>query len=190
MEHVRFPELIHSDIVLTNCKIIQGPEIADHAFALLLSLTRNLNVLIAAKSKEEWPRNAQHPLELRGKTAVVVGVGGIGTQIAIRANAFGMKVIGVDPKDIPLTPYLSRVVAPDHLDEVLPEADVLFLSVPHTPESEHMIGPRQFEVLKKGAFFIAVSRGGATVIRRAKLVDSLRLGLRPFKRIVCYEKTA
>jgi hypothetical protein len=98
-------------------------------------------------------------LELRGKTAVIIGVGGIGSQIAQRAHGFGMTVIGVDPKDIPLNPDISRVVSPDRVDTVLPLADVVFISAPHTPQSEGMIGPKQFELMKKGAYFIAVSRG-------------------------------
>lgn len=159
VETYRFPELINSNVVLTNCKIIQGPEIADHALAMLLALTRNLNYLIPARTKEEWPRGDYHPLELRGKTAVIIGVGGIGQQIAQRASAFGMKVIGVDPKEIPLNPYISKTVPPDRLDTVIPQADVVFVSAPHTPESQGMMGPKQFELMKKGSFFIAVSRG-------------------------------
>ncbi len=159
VETYRFPAFTNSDVVLTNCKIIQGPEIADHAFALLLSLTRQLNQIIPMRTKEEWPRGAFHPVELRGKTALIIGVGGIGQQIAQRANAFGMKVIGVDPKEIPFSPYISKVVPPDRLDTVIPEADVVFVSAPHTPQSEGMIGPKQFEMMKKGAYFIAVSRG-------------------------------
>jgi phosphoglycerate dehydrogenase-like enzyme len=159
VETYRFPEFIHSDVILTNCKVIQGPEIADHALALLLALTRDLNKIIPNRSKEEWARASYHPLELRGKTAVVIGVGGIGSQIAQRAAAFGMKVIGVDPKDIPFSPYVTRTVYPDRLDSVLPEADVVFISAPHTPQSEGMMGPKQFELMKKGSFFIAVSRG-------------------------------
>ena len=88
-----------------------------------------------------------------------MGVGGIGSQIAQRAHAFGMKVIGVDPKDLPLNPYVSKMVYPDRLDEVLPQADVVFISAPLTPQSEGMIGPKQFEEMKLGAYFIAVSRG-------------------------------
>jgi phosphoglycerate dehydrogenase-like enzyme len=159
VETYRFPDFINSDVILTNCKIIQGPEIADHALALLLALTRDLNKIIPTRSKEEWAKASYHPLELRGKTAVIIGVGGIGQQIAQRASAFGMKVIGVDPKDIPLNPYVSKAVYPDKLDSVLPQADVVFISAPHTPQSEGMMGAKQFELMKKGAYFIAVSRG-------------------------------
>jgi len=159
VETYRFPEFTHSDVILTNCKIIQGPEIADHALALLLALTRDLNKIIPTRSKQEWAKASYHPLELREKTAVIIGVGGIGSQIAQRASAFGMKVIGVDPQDIPLNPYVSRMVYPDQLDSVLPAADVVFISAPHTPQSEGMMGPKQFGLMKKGSFFIAVSRG-------------------------------
>jgi phosphoglycerate dehydrogenase-like enzyme len=89
-----------------------------------------------------------------------VGVGGIGTQIAIRANAFGMKVIGVDPEDKPFMPFLERVVKPDQLDEVVPLADVVFISTPHTEKSHKMMGMHEFELMKKNSYFIAVSRGG------------------------------
>ena len=159
VEGYRFPEFLSSNVVLTNGKIIQGPNIADHAMAMLLSLTRDLHRIIPNRTKEEWTRGQHKPIELRGKTAVVIGVGGIGSQIAQRAHAFGMNVIGVDPKDIPYQPYVSRVVVPDRLDSVLPQAEVVFVSAPHTPQSENMMGPRQFELMKQNSYFIAVSRG-------------------------------
>jgi phosphoglycerate dehydrogenase-like enzyme len=97
--------------------------------------------------------------ELDGKTAVVIGVGGIGSNIAQRAHGFGMKVVGVDVRDIPPGMFLQRVVPPDMLDSVLPEADVVFVSVPHTKKSDGMMGARQFELMKQGSYFIAMSRG-------------------------------
>ena len=70
-----------------------------------------------------------------------------------------MKVIGVDIRDIPPTAEVQRVVPPDILDTVLPEADVVFVSVPHTKKTEGMMGGRQFELMKRGSYFIAMSRG-------------------------------
>ncbi|MBI1790366.1 MAG: D-2-hydroxyacid dehydrogenase [Acidobacteria bacterium] len=159
VETYRFPEFINSNVTLTNGKIIQGPEIADHAFSLLLALTRDLHRVIPNRTKEKFARGDYKAIELRGKTAVIVGVGGIGSQISQRAHAFGMTVIGVDPKEMPLNPYVSRMVPPDRIDTVLPLADVVFISAPHTPQSEGIIGPKQFDLMKKGAYFIAVSRG-------------------------------
>jgi len=160
VENLMYPELVNSPVVLTNSKIMQGPEISEHALGLLLALTRNIEEYITDKPKEEWHRSTHPPVELRGKTAVIVGVGGIGSQIALKAWACGMHVIGVDPKDISIQNYMERVVSPQNLDEVLPEANVLFVSAPLTPQTKGMIGEKQFQELKPGAYFICVSRGG------------------------------
>jgi phosphoglycerate dehydrogenase-like enzyme len=165
VERVLFPadgtsDLRDSNIVLTNNKIVQGPEIADHALAMLLMLSRNLYILYKNDQQQIWNPRSFHGIELRGKTAVVIGVGGIGTQIALRANAFGMRVIGVDKEDKPFVPFVEKFVKPDQLDAVLPEADVVFISVPHTPQSHKMMGASQFALMKKNSYFIAVSRGG------------------------------
>jgi phosphoglycerate dehydrogenase-like enzyme len=157
-----WPEFVASDVQLTNCKVVQGPTIADHAFAMLLALTRGLYEYIPNRAKREWGNRSSTPegmTELPGMTAVIIGAGGIGTQIAQRANGFGMKVIGVDPKDMPVSNFFSEIVPPDRLDEVLPKADVVFVAAPLTPKSEHMIASRQFDAMKRGAYFIAVSRG-------------------------------
>jgi D-2-hydroxyacid dehydrogenase (NADP+) len=153
-------DLRDSNIVLTNNKVVQGPEIADHAFAMLLALARNLPAFWAAKAQERLTARPFPGIELNGRTAVVIGVGGIGMQIATRAWAFGMTVIGVDTEDKPFTPIVKKFVKPDQLDAVLPEADVVFISVPHTPLSHKMVGAKEFDLMKKGSYFIAVSRGG------------------------------
>ncbi|MDQ6677678.1 MAG: D-2-hydroxyacid dehydrogenase [Acidobacteriota bacterium] len=169
-------DLRDSNIVVTNNRIVQGPEIADHAMALLLTLSRGLNHFIADDKSETWnPRN-YHGIELNGKTAVIIGVGGIGQQIATRAWAFGMNVIGVDPQDYPMSPFIKRMVKPDQLDDVLPEADVLFISAPHTEKSHKMVGAKEFALLKKGSYFVAVSRGGVYDMNGlVKALDEQRL---------------
>src|SRR3954453_19742756 len=154
-----FPALVDSNVTVTNAKGIYGPQIADHAFAFLLALTRKLNVTIPKQHLEEWPAGRDGMFELQGKTAVIIGVGGIGSQIAQRAFGFGMKVIGVDIRDIPPNNEINRVVPPDQLDSVIPLADVVFISAPHTKKTEGMMGAKEFELMKKGSYFIAVSRG-------------------------------
>jgi len=169
-------ELRDSKIVLTNNKVVQGPEIADHALAMLLALSRELPTFLSNKAQEKWQPRSFHGIELNGRNAVVVGLGGIGMQIATRAWAFGMNVTGVDPEDKPFSPFVKRVVKPDQVDEVLPDADVLFISAPHTPKSHKMIGPHQFELMKKGSYFIAVSRGGLYDMNSlVKALDEQRL---------------
>jgi phosphoglycerate dehydrogenase-like enzyme len=71
-----------------------------------------------------------------------------------------MNVTGVDPEDKPFSPMIKRIVKPDQLDQVVADADVVFISTPDTPKSHKMFGPNQFELMKKGSYFIAVSRGG------------------------------
>jgi phosphoglycerate dehydrogenase-like enzyme len=173
-EPVLFPEFRNSEAVLTNCKITQGPEIADHSFAMLLAFTRDLYRIIPRRTEEKWRRAEYKPIELQGKTALVVGMGGIGTQIAVRAKAFGMRVIGLDPKDTPLTPFLDEWHPPDWLQRTLPQADAVFVAAPHTAETKHMFGGREFGLMKRGAYFIAVSRGG--LYDMDALVDALREG--------------
>ena len=130
--------------------------------------------------KQDWKRsrdNTAHLTELASMTAVVIGVGGIAKQIAQRSHAFGMMVIGVDPKDIPPQPAVQRIIPPDRLGEVLAEADVVFVAAPHTPQNERMIGSRQFHLMKRGAYFVVVSRG-KLYDRQAlvKALDSKKLG--------------
>lgn len=171
---LQIPDLRDSDIVLTNAKIIQGPEIADHAFALLLNFTRNIKAFNAQMSGG-WNTDRELPMiELRGKTALVIGLGGIGTQIAQRAAAFGMTVLAVDPKDVPIHRDVAYVGKPDELDDLLPKADVVFSSVPHTPATEGLIGARQFELMKQDVYFINISRG--KIVDTDALVAALESG--------------
>jgi len=106
-------DLRDSNIVLTDNKIVLGPEIADHALATLLMLTRRLNLFMRDQQEEQWQPPRPFPgIELRGENAVVIGVGGIGGQIALRAWAFGITVTEVDPEDKPFSPFLTKVVNP------------------------------------------------------------------------------
>lgn len=169
-------DLRDSNIILTNNQIVQGPEIADHAMAMLLALARNLPMYFKDRTNENWRREAFTGIELNTKKATIIGCGGIGQQIAVRAWAHGMKVTCVDPEDIPFSPFIVKTVKPDRLDEELADTDALFISAPHTPMSHKMVGPKQFELLKKGAMFIAVSRGGVYDLPSLiKSLDSQRL---------------
>jgi D-2-hydroxyacid dehydrogenase (NADP+) len=169
-----YPELVDSDIVVTNYRAVASPGIADHAFGMLLALTRNLNYFISTRKDEEWRRVPYGLLELEGKTAVIIGMGGIGSHVARRANGFGMKVIGVDDRDLPPNPYADRIVFPDRVDSVLPLADAVFMCAPETSASRKMMGPRQFRLMKPKAYFICVSRGG--LYSMDGLVEALETG--------------
>ena len=154
-----YPELVESEVVMTNAQTLSSAAIADHGFAMLLALTRKLNHFIPDRTNETWKGGNYGLEELEGKTALVIGTGGIGANVARRAKAFGMTVIGVDPEEFPPRLSFDRMVYPDRLDKVIPEADAVFVCAPHTKDSEGMIGAEQFELMKRGSYFIALSRG-------------------------------
>jgi phosphoglycerate dehydrogenase-like enzyme len=169
------PEMIEQGITLTNLRIIQGPEVADHAMALLLSLTRCLTTYIPTRGDKNWAiRHDFEPIELRGKTVLIIGLGGIGTQVAERAHAFGMRVLAIDVRDAQITGSVERLGFPEQLHEFIPRADVIICCVPHTPATQKMLGPREFELVKKGAYFVNVSRG--KVVQTDSLVAALQEG--------------
>ncbi len=169
-----FPELGERGVTLTDAKIIKGPEMADHAMALLLGLTRQINRAVANQRREEWSQGGFDPIELRGRTALIVGLGGAGTQIAERAFAFGMRVIATDPKNIPYMRAVERVEKPDMLHQLLPEADVVFMAAPFTAATRNLFGAREFGKMKRGAYFINISRGGT--VDTDALVGALNSG--------------
>lgn len=176
VEHfIDAPSLRDRDVVVTNCKIIMGPQLADHVFALLLSLTRNMRFYTKGMDEEKWDRFSGMPLlELRGKTMLIIGLGGAGTQTADRAKAFGMRVLAVDTKDMPYSHNVDYCGKPDELRKLLPEADVVASCVPLTDESRHVLGAEEFALMKDGAFVINISRGG--VIDTEALTAALEAG--------------
>ncbi len=172
---IGIPELVQSEITLTNAQIIMGPEIADHTFALLLSLTRNILNYHEQMSTASWEKDTGLPLvELRDKTMLIIGLGGIGTQVAERAHAFGMRVIATDPVDKPYINSVEKVGKPDELHAFLPEADVIVSAVPLTAKSEEMLSMKEFDAMKDGAIFVNVSRG--KIVDTPALVSALKSG--------------
>ena len=173
---LRIPELRDNpNLVLTSMKIQKGPEMADHAMALLLALTRNLPQYIRNMDQGKWDTTSELPIiELRGKTMLIIGMGGSGTQLAERAHASGMRVIGTDAKDIPFMGAIDYVGKPDELHNLLPKADVVVSCVPATPETEGLLDSKAFERMKTGVYLINISRG--SIVDTDALVDALRSG--------------
>lgn len=164
-----------SNVILTNAKIIMGPEIADHALALLLNHTRDLKFHNEQMTKVGFQRGNRLPqIELRGKTVLIIGLGGIGTQVAERCFAFGMRVLAVDPKDIPFMRAVEDIRKPDELHKLLPQADVVISCTPLTPESKRTLGSSEFAMMKDGVYIINVSRG--EVIDTDALTSALKSG--------------
>lgn len=175
--YMRTPELVQSErIVFTNMRGVHGPAIADHVFAGLLALTRLLPGYLENQRQSRWgaaPGDA-HAIALQGRTLLVVGLGGIGTEIAKRGHAFGMRVWATRRSDAPAPEFVARCERPEKLLELLPEVDVVALAVPLTAETERLFDARAFEALKPGAYLVNIARG--KVVDTAALVAALKSG--------------
>jgi phosphoglycerate dehydrogenase-like enzyme/glyoxylase-like metal-dependent hydrolase (beta-lactamase superfamily II) len=171
-------DLVASNVVLTNGRRCYGPPIADQVMAYLLSLTRRVKSSIegrlGAPDRVRWEaiRPEEPKVELRGKTMVIVGAGGIGSQVAERAAAFGMHVIVVDP-ELPAAPRGAHALRrPDDLRSVLRQAEVLVVACPLTSKTKGLIGREEIALLPSGAYLINVARG--RILDHDALVEALQ----------------
>jgi len=159
-----YPELIAHPVAITNFREIYNDHIGAHVMAFVLAFARGLQRYIPQQLRREWKKPAQNEgvVHLPEATALVVGVGGIGSEIARLCAAFGMRVIGVDERrhDAPLG--IAELHRSDELDALLPRADFVILTVPHTPETEGFMNRARFQEMKKTAFFIDIGRGLTT----------------------------
>ena len=174
-----FPEMIESDVVLTGEKGLVGPHLGDHAFALLLALTRQLKRAILEAPKS-WPSRA--PMrkvmsELQGKTMGIIGLGGTGRAVAHRAVAFGMECVAVDSEEVPPCEDVRQLYPMGRFHEMLGQCDVVTICCPLTNETRGFINDDVFGAMKPEALLVNVTRGpivDADAIVRA--LESGRLG--------------
>jgi phosphoglycerate dehydrogenase-like enzyme len=171
-----YPELVAHPVQITNFREIYNDHIGTHVMAFVLAFARGLQVYIPQQLRREWQKPPQNTgvVHLPEATALVVGVGGIGSEIARLAAAFGMRVIGVDERRRDAPPGVAELHRGDELDALLPAADFVILTVPHTPETEGFMNRTRFQEMKKTAFFINIGRGMTT--RLDDLVAALRAG--------------
>ena len=149
------PSFVNSRIVFTNGRIIQGPECADHALALLLSLTRNISRFARGDDRSSMPR----PIELRGKKGLVFGGGGIGVNVAERLVAFGVEVSIVDNELINMFSFVKNQYFVDQISEAVGSADAVICCAPLTTKTHKIFDKHLIARFKKGSYFINVSRG-------------------------------
>ena len=178
VEHYMYPSLINSSVVLTNAKGCYGPAIGEHTIGLLFSLTRKLTEQAHNMKTGKWERPGGM-VEMKGMTMGIVGLGGIGSQVARRARAMDMQVIAVDivPKYKEQIGDICdelRLVQDGGLHWMLSQADVVVSATPHTKVSEGMFGASEFGIMKKGAYFINVSRG--KLVKTPALLAALTSG--------------
>jgi phosphoglycerate dehydrogenase-like enzyme len=173
---VGIPAVRERNILVTNMQRIGGPIIAEHVIAMTLAFTRGLDLYIAARPSAEW-RRLTPPGRMEvvaGKTMLVVGLGGIGSEVAKRAHALGMKVIATRASGRSGPEFVSHVGLPDELPKLAGEADFVVNTVPLTPQTTGIFDAAFFARMKPGSYFINVARGGSVVT--AALIDALNTG--------------
>jgi D-3-phosphoglycerate dehydrogenase/(S)-sulfolactate dehydrogenase len=141
--------------------------VAEHTFALMLAFTRHIPIRNLLIHSGGWPRHYSRPL--RGQTLGLVGLGRIGKAVAVRAAAFGMRVIAFDPLLIEM-PGVERA----SWEELLSQSDFLSLHLPLTAPTRHMMNASTFARMKPGAVLVNTSRGG--LVCETDLVAALRSG--------------
>jgi phosphoglycerate dehydrogenase-like enzyme len=171
-----YPELVRHPAQVTNFRGIFNEHIAAHIMAFVLAFARGLHRYIPLQLRHEW-RPA--PLDegmayLPESTALIIGVGGIGAETARMCAAFGMRVVAVEARRDDRPEGVAELHPPEDLDSLLPAADFVILTVPHTPETEGFMNAERFGRMKPSAFFINIGRGMTT--RLDDLVHALRTG--------------
>lgn len=159
------PEIRDKQFIYTNAQHTSGPPIADHVIAMMTMLTRGLHVFHRFQLAGQWKdRPFDFPvLELSDKTMLVVGLGGVGTEVAERAHGIGMKVLGIRNSSRHGPDFVEYVGLSHELYELAARADVVVNTLPLTRETRGLLDDRFFDAVKRGAYFISVSRGAVTV---------------------------
>jgi len=166
--------LVHHPVVVTNFRQIFDDHIGAHIMAFVLAFARGFQFYIPQQLRREWKKPPEDTgiIHLPEATALIVGLGGIGAEAARLAASFGMTVIGTDARREKAPPGVAEMHRPEALDDLLPRADFVILTVPHTPATEGFMHRARFRRMKRSAFFINIGRGMTTKLD--DLVAALR----------------
>jgi len=163
---VPLPRIARGEVLLTNMQRVSSPQIAEHVVGLLLALTRGLGPYLTNQARGKWDPQVV-PMgrrwEIGGRRMLVVGLGGIGTEVARRAHALGMQVSAIRASARPGPDFVSEVARPDKLLEQAARADVVVNSAPLTPETDGLFDAAFFDAMPKHGLFINVGRGASVV---------------------------
>lgn len=181
VEHcVAIPSVRSRHLLITNMRGVDSAAIAEHAIALALALAHGLDVFAEDTARHRWaPADAArtHMEVLYGKTLLVVGLGGIGTEVARRAHGLGMRVIATRERGHEGPDFVSYVGEAGELEKLAAQADLIVNTAPLTKETRGMFDSRFFAAVKPTAIFINVARGASVVTAAlTRALDEHRLG--------------
>ncbi len=171
---VRNEKLLNDPVLLTNTSAIPGPGMAEHTIALMLMLTKKMYLFHQQQQERVWkrlPEPQKQVMEVNGKTMLVVGLGGIGRQIARRAHGLGMRVMGIRNSSRSGPDYVEYVGLSDELLKLAREADVIVNITPLTKSTTGLFDRTFFSNMKPTAYFINMGRGKSVVT--ADLIEAL-----------------
>jgi len=160
-----FPEMLASDVVITNSAGVHAIPIAEQALAGVLALLRGLDIAGALQREGRWSREpfldpASPMREIGGLRALVLGAGGLGAALGARLSALGVTVSGSRRRpERGTAPGFERIVGPDGWRALLPESDIVALCAPSTAETQQMLGAAELDALPRGAIVVNMARG-------------------------------
>jgi len=166
------PDVLESKAIITSSSGIHREPISEHVLAFMLSFVRSFHIFARQQMRKEWKRYELQ--ELAGKTLGIIGLGEIGSEIAIKAKALGMRVIAVKRTSGEKPTSVDQLWMQDRLKDLLGDSDFVVLSLPLTPETRGFIGEPELRAMKKSAYLINISRG--KIVHEAKLIQAIREG--------------
>lgn len=174
-----YPELIESDVILTNSRGVHAPAIAETVLAMMLHFARGLDSAVRAQAEGRWDSRPFEDRigavrEIDGATLGIIGLGGIGLEVVRRVRSLGVSVVATRRSNVPGPTGVEVLTGKDALATVLTRADYVLVAVPATPETRGLIGREQLAVMKPDAVFINVARGD--IVDEAALADALEGG--------------
>jgi phosphoglycerate dehydrogenase-like enzyme len=153
-------------VILTNMQKMSSPVLAEHAITMVMSLSRGLVAHGKLMETGKWRRRGPETERIQsvsGKTLLVVGLGGIGTEVAKRGAALGMRVVGTRRSSREGPSFVDYVGLSDELFELAGQADYIVNALPLTPETRGLFDAAFFDAAKDGAYFVSIGRGASTV---------------------------
>jgi len=172
-----FPEMRASPVVITNSRGMSADTIAEHVLAVTLAIFRRLPHAFRSQAAREWAQDAigaERNRLITGAKVLVVGLGAIGSAVAHRMTLLGAGVTGLRRRASGVTHGEWTVAPSEHLHELLPAADVVVITAPHTRDTRNLIGGRELSLMAPDAVLVNVSRG--QLVDEAALIEALRAG--------------